>query len=198
MTRAPTVTDYHGGYFDEGSVRDPSEIHIHDHAHGGMTSPTTLGGPWNTSPDHAHIPLHFPPSRNASVRQAPSAITRHGTVIHDHGSVIHAPGGSATAGMGGSFRGTPSHVPLHDSTEGHTLKSMRSQHTHRSSAQHDAPIYVHGAPQDGFEPIVVNAGAPPSGSGNGNYYVVDPAGHHRNASITRQPVRDSFSFLPIS
>ena len=201
MTRAPTVTDYqtNAGYFDGSSLRDGSEIHIHDHLHGGMTSPTVLGGTWLDSPERTHLPLHVPPSRNASVRQAPSAITHRGTIINDHGSMMHAPAGSA--GVGGSFRGTPSNVPLPESLENHTLrthKSMRSQRTHHSSAQYDAPIYVHGAHQSGFEPVIVNAGAPPSASGNGNnYYVVDPAGHQRNAPITRQPVCAFFSSLSI-
>jgi len=196
MTRAATVTDYqpNAGYFDGDSVRAPSTINMHDH-HGGMTSPTVLGEPWHASPEHAHLPLHVPPSRNASVRQAPSAITRHGTVINDHGSVFHGHGGAATATMGGP----PSHVPLHDSVGDHTFrthKSLRSHRTYQSSAQHDAPIYVHGASQGGYEPIIVNAGAPPSASGN-NYYVVDPGGHQRGGSITRQPVRGFFSFISI-
>jgi len=110
MTRAATVTDYqpNAGYFDEDSVGTPSTIHMHDH-HGGMTTPTVLGEPWHASPEHAHLPLHVPPSWSASVRQAPSAITRHGTVINEHGSVFHGHGGAATAAMGAP----PSHVPLH-------------------------------------------------------------------------------------
>jgi hypothetical protein len=203
VTRAPTVTDYqpnaftptyghgeHGGYFDEGSVRAPSEINIHDHHHGGMTSPTVLGEPWDASPQHAHLPLHVPPSRNASVRQAPSAITRHGTVINDHGSIIHAPGVAASMGMGSSFRGSPSHVPLPDSSENHTLRTKsRSQRTHQSSGHHDAPIYV-DAHHGGLEPIIVNAGAPASASGHGNnVYLLDAAGHQRRPSVARQPVR---------
>ncbi len=193
MTRAPTVTDYqpNAGYFDGSSAHDGSDIHIHDH-HGGMISPTVLGEPWHRSPEHAHVPLYVPPSRNASVRRAPSAITRHGTVINEYGSLLHAPGVAATASMGGS----PSHVPLHDSMGDHTLrthKSLGSHRTHQSSAHHDAPIYVQGASQSGFEPIVVNAGAPFSTNQN-NHYVVDPGGYQRGASATRQPVRSFFKF----
>ena len=216
VTRAPTVTDYqpnafspdddeHGRYFDEESVLGASEIQVHDHPHGGMTSPTVLGEPWHASPEHAHMPLHVPPSRNASVRQAPSAITRHGTVIGGHGSITYAPGATTTAGMGSSFRGTPSQVPLPDSVENHTLRThkSRSQRTHQSSTQHDAPMFAHDAPMfahdashGGLEPIVINAGAPASASGHGNnYYVVDPMEHQRSASINRQQVRGFFGLL---
>ena len=194
MTRAPTVTDYqpNHGYFDGASVRGgASDIHIHD-PHGGMISPTVLGEPWHASPEHAHVPLHVPPSRNASVRHAPSAITRHGTVINEHGSLLHAPGVANTASMGGSIR----HVPLHDSMGDHTHKSMGSHRTHLSSAHHDAPIYVHGGSQGGFDPIVVNAGAPLT-TGRNNHYVVDPGGHQRGAHIARQPVRGFSSFISI-
>jgi hypothetical protein len=184
VTRAPTVTDYqpNAGYYDGNSVHGASDIHVRDH-HGGMISPTVLGEPWHRSPEHSHLPLHVPPSRNASVRQAPSAITRHGTVINEHGSVRHAPGDA------------PYQVPIHDGMENHTLRSHRSQRTHYSSSHHDAaPIQVHGASQGGHEPVFVNAGAFPSASGN-NYYVVDPGGHQRSASINRQPVRGYFGFI---
>ena len=156
-----------------------------------MTSPTVLGEPWHASPEHAHVPLHVPPSRNASVRQAPSAITRHGT-INEHGSLLHAHGGAATASIGDS----PYQVPLHDSMGSRTHKSLRSQRTHQSSAHHDAPIYVHDGSHGGVEPMVINAGAFPSASGN-NHYVVNPGGHQRGASIARQPVRGFFSFISI-
>lgn len=192
MTRAPTVTDYqpNAGYFDGSSVHGGSDIHIHD-PHGGMISPTVLGEPWHASPEHARVPLHVPPSRNASVRRAPSAITRHGTVINEHGSLLHAPGAATNASI--------SHVPLHDSMGDHTLrthKSLGSHRTHLSSAHHDAPIYVQGGSQGGYEPIVVNAGDPFSTSQN-NHYVVNPGGHQRGASTTRQPVRGFFSFISI-